>query len=93
MLIWHNTDESIISLTLYEWNQLKDKMITVFNNTIIPLNETIVNKKLIKVVNPPKVLLKKKNVKKVIINIVEDKMVSNTYLDCSKELTFEDFIK
>ena len=31
-------------------------------------------------VNPPKVLLKKKNVKKLIINIVEDKMVSNTYL-------------
>ena len=78
LLIRHDLDNSILPLFLNEWDQIKD---IIFNEI-----------KTTNAIRQTKINIKKKDLKKTIVTNVEDKLLSNTYLDCSKELTFENFI-
>lgn len=90
LLLRIDCDESILSFTLYEWNQIKDHICS--NIVTIPSPCVIISKKPIKITIPSKIMIKKKEVKTIINKIEEKNTLNPIYLDCSKELTFENYI-
>ena len=93
LLVYHSIDNSIISLTINEWDQIKEEIFHLLSEKrCLDINDDV--KKDIKK------NIKKKEVKKLIVvpNLMihekgEQNKVENTpYLDCSKELCFENFV-
>lgn len=87
LLVHHTLDDSLVNFTINEWNQMKDG---IFNNFLQERDILTITESKKKVKKIPK----KKDEKNTTVIDVEEKnnLLNTTYLDCSKELTFENFV-
>ena len=104
LLVHHSSNNTIVSLLLNEWNEIKEKIILEsMKKQIQPI--VILSKKGVKgngggnknevKSNSKKETKKetKKDIKQIAnINVEDSNGLSNSYLQCSKELTFEHFV-